>query len=106
MEIYFMTELLLFGTLSKKLSSLIRPDNELPILMKWGIKVLMKDQLQVLGNTKTFYINKAGEHVKITKRSFYIDKLGNIKMDNTIDSLVAFPFLQWYSGSLHSRFRT
>jgi len=49
----------------------------------------------VLGNTKTFYINKAGQQVKITKRSFYIDKLGNIKMDNTIDSLVYFPF---YNG--------
>jgi hypothetical protein len=46
----------------------------------------------VLGNEKTFYINKAGQKIKIKSRSFYIDKLGNIRLDNTIDSLVYFSF--------------
>ncbi len=46
----------------------------------------------VLGNEKRFYINKAGQKINITRRSFYIDKLGNIKLDNTIDSLIYFPF--------------
>jgi hypothetical protein len=46
----------------------------------------------VLGNTKTFYINKAGQKIKIKKRSFYIDKSGNVILDNTNDSLVYFSF--------------
>jgi hypothetical protein len=49
----------------------------------------------VLGNGKTFYIDKFGKKVKITSRSFYINKLGQPVITNTIDSLVYFPF---YNG--------
>lgn len=49
----------------------------------------------VLGNAKTFYIDKFGNKVKITSRSFYINKLGQPVITNTVDSLVYFPF---YNG--------
>lgn len=49
----------------------------------------------VLGNGKTFYIDKFGNKVKIVSRSFYINKLGQPVITNTIDSLVYFPF---YNG--------
>jgi WG containing repeat len=49
----------------------------------------------VLGNGKTFYIDKFGNKVKIVSRSFYINKLGQPVITNTVDSLVYFPF---YNG--------
>ena len=49
----------------------------------------------VLGNGKTFYIDKFGNKVKIVSRSFYINKLGQPVITNTIDSLVYFAF---YNG--------
>jgi hypothetical protein len=49
----------------------------------------------VLGNGKTFYIDKFGNKVKIISRSFYINKLGQPVITNTVDSLVYFPF---YNG--------
>jgi len=49
----------------------------------------------VLGNNKTFYIDKFGNKIKITSRSFYINKLGQPAITNTVDSLVYFPF---YNG--------
>ncbi len=49
----------------------------------------------VLGNDKTFYIDKFGARVKIVSRSFYINKLGQPVITNTVDSLVYFPF---YNG--------
>lgn len=49
----------------------------------------------VLGNGKTFYIDKFGNKVKIVSRSFYINKLGQPVITNTVDSLVYLPF---YNG--------
>lgn len=49
----------------------------------------------VLGNGKTFYIDKFGNKIKIVSRSFYINKLGQPIITNTVDSLVYFPF---YNG--------
>lgn len=49
----------------------------------------------VLGNGKTFYIDKFGTKVKIVSRSFYINKIGQPVITNTVDSLVYFPF---YNG--------
>jgi hypothetical protein len=49
----------------------------------------------VLGNVKTFYIDKFGNKIKIVSRSFYINKLGQPAITNTVDSLVYFPF---YNG--------
>lgn len=46
----------------------------------------------VLGNGKTFYIDKFGNEIKIVSRSFYINKLGQPVITNTVDSLVYFPF--------------
>jgi hypothetical protein len=46
----------------------------------------------VLGNGHPFYINSVGQKIRIAHRSFYIDKMGNPTLTNTVDSLVYFPF--------------
>jgi hypothetical protein len=46
----------------------------------------------VLGNEHSFYINRAGEKIKVPSRSFYIDTLGNPTITKTVDNLVYFPF--------------
>ncbi len=45
----------------------------------------------VLGQSHSFYINRAGRKIRVPGRSFYIDTLGNPTI-TTVDSLVYFPF--------------
>ncbi|HXD77943.1 MAG TPA: WG repeat-containing protein [Puia sp.] len=66
--------------------------NRIAFFYEMGHEDFSEGTASVLGQEHSFYINRAGEGIRVPGMSFYMDTLGNPTIINTIDSLVYFPF--------------